>query len=115
MNNPRSPEFESRMRPVQDQTFRILQALIPGDWRIAMLQLDVALSPLHGTRSIRHRLWNPLTDAEIRDFPEALFQTTTDMHSVFSEYGQAWVRCLIFYRLGPAGGIQVETHYRYAT
>jgi hypothetical protein len=113
MNNPRSPDFEGRSRPIEDQLIRHLQALIPRDWQLAMFQLDVTLSPTHGTRSIRHRLWNPVTDAEIRDFPEALFQTTSDLHLVFSEYGQAWVRCLMFYRSDPAGGLQIETHYRY--
>ena len=114
MHDPRQADFESRSRPFRDQLVRHLQALVPRDWRLAMLQLDVTLSPVHGARSITHRLWDPVTDAEIRDFPEALFQTTADLHSICSEYGQAWVRALMFYRTNPEGGFQIETHYRYA-
>jgi hypothetical protein len=87
--------------------------LVPRDWRIAMLQLDVSFSPINGARSIKHRLWNPLTDGEIRDFPEALFQTTTVLHAVFAEYQQAWTRCLVLYRLDPRGGVACEINYHY--
>jgi hypothetical protein len=113
MNNPGSADFERLSRPVSDRLIKQLQALIPRTWPVAMLQLDVTLSAATGARSIKHRLWNPVSDAEFRDFPEEFFQTTTELHSIFSEYGQPWVRSLTFYQTSPKGGIQIETHYRY--
>lgn len=78
-----------------------------------MLQLDVSFSPATGVRSTKRRLWNPLTDSEVRDFPEGLFQTTPALHAVFSEYQQAWTRCLVLFRLDSRGGAECEINYHY--
>lgn len=108
-------EFERCSQPITDDLIKHLRSLVPRDWRIAMLQIDVSFSPMNGMRSAKHRLWNPLTDAEIGDFPEALFQTTTALHSVFAKYQQSWTRCLVLYSLDPRGGIECVINYHYAS
>lgn len=109
----KAAEFERRSRPISDNLINDLRRVVPPDWRIAMLQLDVSFSPATGMRSTKHRLWNPLTDAEVRDFPETLFQTTTALHAIFAEYQQAWTRCLVLYRLDPRGAVECEINYHY--
>ncbi len=110
----KNAEFQRRSQPITDDLVKHLQGLVPAGWRIAMLQLDVSFSPINGMRSIKHRLWNPLTDIEICDFPEALFQTTTALHTVFTEYHQAWTRCLVRLCPSPRGGVGCEFNYHYA-
>jgi len=110
----KSAEFHRRSQPLTDELIKQLRSLVPRHWRIALLQLDVSFSPFTEARAIKHRLWNPLTGAEVRDFPEALFQTTTSLHAIFAEYQQAWTRCLLLYRLDPRGGVECEINYHYA-
>ncbi len=110
----KSLEFQNRSQRFTDELINHLRTLVPREWQIATLQLDVSFSPFNGTRSIKHRLWNPLTDGEIRDFPETLFQTTTALHAVFAEYQQDWKRCLVLFRRDPGGGIECEFNYHYA-
>ena len=115
MANPNSKvEFQQRIQPITDDLIRHLRGMVPRDWRIAMLQLDVSFSPLNGTRSTRHRLWNPLTDAEVHDFPEALFHNTSALHAVFTEFHQVWTRCLVQIRPNSRGGNECEINYHYA-
>ena len=77
-----------------------------------MLQLDAGTSEIAGARAVKHRLWDPLTNQEIQDFPERFFEVTTCLHAVFSMHGQAWDRCVIIARR-DGKRVKCETHYYY--
>lgn len=103
---PLDPEkrqaFETECDQIVDQIVRHLLALTEGQWQILQLQLDAVLHP-GGARSIQHRLWNPLTDETITDFPESLFAETNRLHDHFARHDQSWSRCLFTLR-GQSGG-----------
>ncbi len=82
-----------------------LQPCIPRGWQTAELHLDVAYSELTRVRSVKHRLYNPATDEEVLDFPEALFQATTGLHAIFTEYGQAWKSCVLPLTFNSGGAL----------
>ena len=84
---------------------RNARACIPLQWRTATLKLDVSGFPEMGFRAIWHRLTNPSSGEEIEDLSEALFSSATDLHSIFTEYGQAWVRCVIRFEFDGTGRV----------
>ena len=84
-------EFHEKQSVALDALLREIAACVPRGWRIAVLGLDVAYSPHTKVRSIKHRLRNPVTNAEVRTFPQSLFHAATALHIVFTEYGQAWI------------------------
>ena len=108
----KSAEFQQRSRPIVDEVVKRICSCVPKDWRLAMLQLDVSYSPVTERRSIKHRLWNPLTDQEVCDFPGTLFQATNALHTIFVEYDQPWGRCLFSFSFAGEGrNYQIDYHY----
>ena len=73
----------------------VLRGCIPPAWRRALLELEVAWTPHTGSRAVHHRLINPETRESVSSFPEALFEATTALHVVFSEYEQGWKRATL--------------------
>ena len=97
---------------LSDELHELLRKLIPAKWRLAKLQLDAATSPVACARAVKHRLWNFVTDEEIKDFPERFFEVTTCLHAFFSMHRQAWDRCVIIARrVGKR--LKCDTHYYY--
>lgn len=72
-----------------------LRPTIPANWREARLELEARYSPMTQTRAIQHRLTNPITSEELQDFPDRLFDASTALHTVFTQYDQAWKRAVI--------------------
>jgi hypothetical protein len=69
---------------------------------------------LSKTRLIRHKLHNPTTNEQVTKFSETLFQATMALHTVFSEYGQAWQRgtfTLTFDVTGRLTASKMNYHY----
>jgi hypothetical protein len=105
-------DFLQQSQALSDELLEHLRALIPAGWALAILRLDVGLSALACARAVKHRLWNPLTDQQVEDFPERFFEVTTCLHAVFSMHGKAWSRCLIVCRR-DGERVQCDTHYHY--
>jgi hypothetical protein len=105
-------KFEADCDRLIDEIIHHLFKLTASRWRTVQFQLDAVLHP-GGARSIQHRLWNPLTDESITDFPEELFNDTNRLHGLFQRHGQCWSRCLFTVRPQPGGKFDCTVDYHY--
>ena len=86
-----------------DSVISATAACVPRGWRTAILELDVAYSSFTKVRSIRHKLHNPAAHARVSNFSKSLFQATTELHSIFTEYDMLWVRAKLTMNFNAAG------------
>lgn len=96
-----------------DDLLRVLRLCIPSGWTAAVLELDVAYSPLTQTRAIKHQLFNPLSGEIVTDFPESLFQSVTSLHVISTELNEPWIRAIVTIPEPKPGGRLYEISYAY--
>jgi len=114
LNPQRQHEFHERQSEAMQRLTEALQRVIPRHWQHAQLELDVRYSPLTNSRAIQHRLSNPVTGENTEEFSPDLFQASTALHVVFSDYEQAWKRAVIELTYLENGGYrQRKANYSY--
>jgi hypothetical protein len=98
----RNQEFLDREGPIYMRMLECLRLLTPRGWRRAILELEASYDPIWKTRSMKHRFVNPHSGVELKDLPAELFEVTTELHAVYTEFDQVWRRCRVELRFaGP--------------
>jgi hypothetical protein len=107
-------EFHEQSQAAKAQVFDSVSGCIPAGWMAATLELKVTGLPGFGPLAIHHRLTNPATGEEADDFTRELFDSTSKLHSIFSDHAQRWTGCVISMELDGNGQIiRSKTAYEY--
>jgi hypothetical protein len=98
-------EFHEQSQAAKQQVFDSARACIPAGWMAATLELKVTGLLGFGPLAIHHRLTNPENGDEADDFTSELFDSTSKLHSIFTDHGQRWTGCVISMELDGTGQI----------
>jgi hypothetical protein len=114
MDAGKHSDFHERSQAVMDEVQECARACVPTGWMSATLELKVSGHPSFGPLAIHHRLTNPETGAEVDDFTEDLFSSTSKLHPVFRHFGENWSQCVVWMKLNETGQIvSSKRSYRY--
>lgn len=107
-------EFHEQSQAAKQQVFDSVSGCIPAGWTTATMELKVTGFPGFGPLAIHHRLTNQATGEEADEFTRELFDSTSSLHSIFSDHGQRWTGCVISMELDATGKIvSSKTTYEY--
>jgi hypothetical protein len=107
-------EFHEQSQAAKQQVFDNARTCIPAGWMAATLELKVTGIRGFGPLVIHHRLTNPATGEEAGDFTRELFDSTSNLHPIFSDHAQEWTGCVISMELDGTGQIiRSKTSYEY--
>jgi len=91
----RQVEFIQRAEAAGNALLAALRSCIPRNWTAARLELSVRNARIPELRTITHHLENPVTGEVLAGLPVELFDATSALHDVFTEFDQAWTRSTV--------------------